>query len=311
MRYKIVDIVILIIFIISIPAVFLIVRNDAISDETKSSEGAIVYLQKGDQFYDQGKFSDSAVQYWEALKHDPKLEDAHFKLAQIYYENLWSYDALEQINELEKLNSNYPNLYLLKGKVYLNRLDDSDKAFQAFQKSVVNSPTIEAYYYLGTIYQQRNKKEEAILEYGKSVALSSDDKESMAKSFLQLGRIYKADMDFDKSIEMLKSALSIKPKSEEIISELSGAYSQKADIYKSEKEFGEAAKIYEEIIRLDPENPENIEYYMELGSIYRSDGLYDKAIMMYKAITKLDPLNFDAFSALKELDMLKSGAISE
>ena len=45
---------------------------------------------------------------------------------------------------------------------------------------------------------------------------------------------------------------------------------------------------------------------MKLGSIYRSNEIYDRAAAMYEAATRLDPMNFDAFSALKELEILRS-----
>lgn len=306
----IIEIAIIIVFLLSIPIVLLIEHNVAFSD--KIEETASAYMQKGNQFYNQGKFVDASVQYWNALKLDAKLEDAYFRLADIYYDNLWNYDALNELQKLEKLNPNYKGLYLLKGKIYQTRLDDSDKALEAFQKVITTDPqNAEAYYYIGTIYQQKNNKEEAILSYEKAVATNSDDKESISKSYLQLGRIYKTDQNTDKAIEILRKALLIKPDSKEIIFELTGAYTQKAEIYKSEQNFDKAAEIYKEIVKLDPDNPENIEFYMELGSIYRSEELYDKAIEIYQTITKLDPLNFDAFSALKELNMLKKGAIGQ
>ena len=112
-------------------------------------------------------------------------------------------------------------------------------------------------------------------------------------------------------MEFLKKALTIEPKSVEVISELTNIYSQKAGQYKVEQNFDEAGKIYEEIVRLAPDNVENIKYYMELGSIYKSKGLYDKAISAYKTVTKLDTLNFDAFVSIKELELIKSGKISQ
>ncbi len=307
-RSIIIEVAIIILFLISIPIALLVERSAAVSDEVKGSASA--YQQKGDQLYNQGKLSDASAQYWQALKLDPKLEDALFRLADIYYENLWNYEALNELKKLEKINRNYKGLYLLEGKIYNGRIGDADSAFEALQKVIASDPqNAEAYYFLGTIYQQKNKKEEAISSYEKSLATDSDDKESIAKSYLQLGRIYKIEGNLDKAIDMLESSLSIKPDSKEIISDLTGAYSQKADSYKSEQKFDEAAKIYEWIVRLDPDNIENVEYYMELGSIYRSYELYNKAMEAYKAITKLDPLNFDAFSALKELEMMKSGVI--
>jgi Tfp pilus assembly protein PilF len=80
----IIEVALVIIFIITIPIV--IVLNRSISADDKGNESAMQYLQKGDQLFNQGrvKYNDASVQYWEALKCDPKLADAHFRLAEIY-----------------------------------------------------------------------------------------------------------------------------------------------------------------------------------------------------------------------------------
>ena len=307
----IIEVAILVIFLITIPIIMLVERNTALSSEAKANESAKAYLQKGDQFYSQRKINDASVQYWEASKRDPKLAEAHFMLAEIYFVSLWNYEALSELHEIEKINPKHPQLYLLMGKIH-NRMADINKAFDAFQRSLVSEPNnSEAHYYLGTIYQQRNAKEEATKEYEIAVANNtSTDKEPILNSYLQLGRIYKTDKDLVKAVEMLKKALAIDPKSLDVISELTGIYSQQAGIYKSEQKFDEAAKIYGEIVKLDPKNPENVEYYLEMGSIYRSLQQYDKAITAYTTITKLDPTNFDAFASLKELNLIKNNGES-
>jgi tetratricopeptide (TPR) repeat protein len=307
----IIEVAILVIFLITIPIIMLVERNTALSSDAKANESAKAYLQKGDQFYSQKKINEASVQYWEASKRDPNLAEAHFMLAQIYFVSLWNYEALSELHEIEKINPKYPQLYLLMGKIH-NRMADINKAFDAFQRSLVSEPNnSEAHYYLGTIYQQRNAKEEATKEYEIAVANNtSTDKEPILNSYLQLGRMYKTDKDLVKSVEMLIKALAIDPKSVEVISELTGVYSQQAGVYKSERKFDEAAKIYEEIVKLDPKNLENIEYYLEMGSIYRSLQQYDKAITAYTTITKLDPTNFDSFASLKELNLLKNNGES-
>ncbi|MEK7398580.1 MAG: tetratricopeptide repeat protein [Candidatus Poribacteria bacterium] len=320
MKLKItIEIIIVIIFIITIPIALILGKNISThsvqTKEVKANESASQYLQKGEQLYNQGraKYNDASVQYWEALKHDPKLADAHFRLAEMYYEYIWNYEALNELQEIEKIDAKYPGLYLLIGKLH-HRMGDIDKSFQAFQRNVALDPqNPESHYYLGTIYQQKNAKEEALKEYQQAVTaiISPSFKDSIIKSYLQLGRIYKTDRDFDSAMEFLKKAITIEPKSVEVISELTNVYSQKAGQYKIERNFDEAGKIYEEIVRLAPDNIENIEYYMELGSIYKSKEFYDKAISVYKSVTKLDPLNFDAFTSIKELELIISGKISQ
>ena len=132
------------------------------------------------------------------------------------------------------------------------------------------------------------------------------DSAATMKAHLQLGRIYKGKKQREKAKDELREALSIDPASAAVISELRSLYRQEAKDYEDRDEHDKAAEKYEEMVRIDPNNRRNVEVYMKLGNIYRSGELYDKAATMYEAATKLDPLNFDAFSALKELELLRS-----
>ena len=109
--------------------------------------------------------------------------------------------------------------------------------------------------------------------------------------------------ELEKAVGKLSKALSMEPASPEVIFELRSLYKQQAEEYKSRDEDDKAVRKYEEILRIDPNSLRNIEIYMELGDIYYYNELYDKAAAMYEAATKLDPLNFDAFKALKELEL--------
>jgi len=300
----IVEAIIMVIFLTTM-AVFLLLGRGAIAPI--SAQSVEEYMRRGDQNCKASrlKFNDAAIQYREAIKLDPNLPDAHFKLAEIYYEFVWNYEALHELEAVEKIDPNYPGLYSLMGKLH-HRMGDTDKALTVLQRAIALQPgDSEAHYYLGTIYQQKNMEDAAIGEYVKATE-SRSDKEALLRSYLQLGRIYKGKKDDENAKEKLKKALSVDPKFIEAISELKDLYKQEAEGYKAKEKYDEAAQKYEEILKIDPDNPDNIEVYMELGSIYRNKRLYDKAIAVYTAVTKLDPLNLDAFGALKELRLLKS-----
>jgi tetratricopeptide (TPR) repeat protein len=150
-------------------------------------------------------------------------------------------------------------------------------------------------------------EDKAVSEYKKAVGAGSapTDSEAVLRSHLQLGRIYKGKKEQRKAGEEFGKALEINPESAEVISELRGLYRQQAEDYESRDQYDKAAGIYEEMLEIDPDNPRNVEIYMKLGSIYRSREFYDKAAAIYEAVTELDPLNYDAFSALKELELLR------
>ena len=134
----------------AILAVFLITTlaaimwyNIAVPTDAEDGGNAKEYVQSGDQLYAAGslKFNAAAVKYWEAIKRDPNLAGARFRLAAIYFDKAWNYQPLHLLEELERTNPQYPGLYLLLGKIH-DRMQNTDKAFNAFQKAVAVQPEI-------------------------------------------------------------------------------------------------------------------------------------------------------------------------
>ena len=117
--------------------------------------------------------------------------------------------------------------------------------------------------------------------------------------------ILKAFGNHNISKSELKKAMIIDPASKEIASELRTLYKQEAADYEKQSEYIKAAEIYEKMLTIDPYNPANIGIYMQLGYIYKSYELYDKAIAAYESVSRFDPLNFDAFSELREIEILR------
>jgi len=301
------EIVILFIFL-AVALVTILVSNPAETDEDARS--AEEYIRIGNRFYEMGKpkFNEASIEYWKAIDLNPDMAEAHYKLANIYYERVWDYQALIELDKVERIDPNYPGLSSLLGRIY-NRMSEPDKALEAFQRALALQPEDSGvHYYVGTIYQQQGMEKEAIDSYEKAV--EAYDGEAAMKAYLQLGRIYKGK-DREKAKDQFIKALGIDPESAEILSELRSVYRQEAEDYRYRDEYDKAAEKYEEMIKLNPDDPRNVEAYMELGNIYRSNELYDKAFAMYEAARKLDPFNFDAFGALKELELLKEAGSEE
>lgn len=278
------------------------------------------YAQEGDRLYETGwsKYNTAAVKYWAAIKRDPDMVDTRFKLADIYYSigNTWNHDPLRELDEIERINPDYPGLHLLRGKIY-HRMQDNEKEFEALQRAVITQPkSSEVHYYLGLAYQRKSMIKTAISEYEKAVEQDPEpaaaDNTAVLKAHLQLGRIFemgnnreKIDKDVERAEKEYVKALELDPTSAEVISELRILYRQQAEDYRSRREYDKAAEKYRKILKMDPKSIENIAIYLDLGTRYQNDGLYDKAAEMYEAANKLDPMNFDVFAYLKQIEMLR------
>jgi tetratricopeptide (TPR) repeat protein len=306
----------ILVFFLATTLVVVLWYNAAAPTGAEGDGDAREHVRSGDELYAAGraKFNAAALKYWEALRLDPGMADAHFRIAAVYYDNGWNHEPLRALEEVEKIDPQYPGLHLLLGKIH-NRMGNADEAFEALQKAVAAQPEIpEAHYYLGTVYQQKAMTEEAIREYEKAVEASLrpySPKNRVLESHLQLGRIYKG-RDYERAEAEFRKALSMDPESAEVLSELRNIYRQRAEYHISQKEYDRAMERYREILKIDPNNLGNVEIYMELGSRYEHNELYDEAFEMYDAARKLDPMNFSVYTALKQIDILRSmGTIEE
>jgi len=301
----IIEAAILAIFLITVLMVILGFGGDNPPTDTEDGRSAEDYIQSGNLLYAAGrsKFSRAAVQYWEAVKRNPDIADAHIKLAAIYYYYIWNQQTLRELSEAERIAPDHPELSLIRGKIY-HRMGDIDKAYKSLKRAVAGQPeNSEVRFYLGIVYQQRSMTEAAINEYEKAIEGNSDDL-SVLKAHLQLGRIYKTN-DRERAKSEFRKAMNIDPTLKEAASELRNLYKQEAADYEKQGEYIKAAEKYENILKIDPDNPRNVGIYMQLGYIYKSYELYDKATVMYEAVAKFDPLNFDAFSELRALEFLR------
>ena len=310
----VIEAVILAIFLITTFAATLW-YNRAVPNDAGGDKSAGEYIRSGDQLYAAGsrKFSAAAVEYWEAIKLDANTPDAQFKLASIYYDKGWNHQPLHALKKLEQIDPQYPGLHLLFGKIY-DRMQDTDQAFDAFQKAVAAQPVSEAHYYLGTTYQQKGMTEEAIIEYEKSIEANpkaGSPDASVLKAHLQLGRIYKLKENYEKAEIELRKALDMDPEYVVVLSDLRSLYSQQAEYYERQREYDRAMEEYGEILKIDPDNSRNVKIYMELGDRYVGNGLYDKAAEMYESARKLDPMHFEVFRALRQVDILRGIRVEE
>ena len=62
------------------------------------------------------------------------------------------------------------------------------------------------------------------------------------------------------------------------------ALAQMAAFYKERKMSAKAAAVYEKLLAMFPDDPENPARYLELGRVYREAGLYDLAVSRFYSV---------------------------
>jgi tetratricopeptide (TPR) repeat protein len=139
---------------------------------------------------------------------------------------------------------------------------------------------------LGNTYFIHEKYSDAELAYEKALSLKAD----FAPTLLNFGKLYLAEKQFDRSIDVLTKALASAPNSADINQFLGEAYLQ------SRK--GSKAVIYlNEALRLEP--IEKAEIHLRLAALYNAAGVKDRAVTEYKMFLEKVPNYKDRVSLEK------------
>ncbi|MGH9967831.1 MAG: tetratricopeptide repeat protein [Pyrinomonadaceae bacterium] len=147
--------------------------------EQRQSE-ARVYLEQGRELYRNDEDPKAAEAFQQAIKLDPELAEAHFRLG-------LTYDALGQEKEAE---------------------DSYKKAVEAYKKffaSDENSKDAEAHYNLGQTYAGLHVYSEAVREYRQALRLKPDDAAihyDLGTALMRLAQYDEAAGAFAKSFEL-------------------------------------------------------------------------------------------------------------
>ncbi|MBP9855187.1 MAG: tetratricopeptide repeat protein [Candidatus Omnitrophica bacterium] len=148
-----------------------------------------------------------------------------------------------------------------------------------------------AHYAMGQVYDLLGQTNKAVMEYENAVQFD----EGSYLIHLRLGANYaRLDM-LAKAKEELNLVNRYNPEDLQ-------AHYLLALIYSTEKDYDNAAKEYEHILKaFSSAEPENIEIYGYLGQLYYSQKKYKEAIVQFEKILSLEPQNPDVLYLLGSL----------
>ena len=139
---------------------------------------ARVFLDKGKELYRSDHDSEAAEAFQQAVKLDPDLAEAHFRLG-------LAYDALNKQQEAES---------------------EYRKAVEGYKKYLADNPKdAEGYYNLGQAYAGLHLYSEAVREYRQATKLKTDDADiyyDLGTALMKLAQYTEASAAFSKSLEI-------------------------------------------------------------------------------------------------------------
>jgi type IV pilus assembly protein PilF len=211
-------------------------------------------------------------------------------IASIYRRNFQQ--ALQDIQKIESLDSNDPELYLIKGLIYFG-LRDYDSAEASYKKALeIKSDYSEARYNLCGLYLKLDKLDSAIEQCKKAsadVLYRSRDKAltSLGVAYYKKGDVQKAKEYYDKSLE-------INPALVYTHNELGKLYMSAGDYQRALEEFKRATtgyELYDEAL-------------FNLGVCYLKLGKTVEACESFKRVVKISSLSEYGMNASKYINSI-------
>jgi tetratricopeptide (TPR) repeat protein len=202
------------------------------------------YFQSGQQYFQQGKYSEAAVQFLNATRIDPSYSAAHYQLAQSYLKlQQWSpaFQELARTADLEPDN--------WQARLDLTNLLIASHNFQQAQEQVdlllKKWPNQwQVHVMASTLLTAHENIRDAITEMEKAVALDP----SRSDSYLTLGLLQQKNDQPDAAEASFKKAVELNPKSAQAQLML-GSY------YESRRRWSDAEPLFRNAVALDPANP--------------------------------------------------------
>lgn len=170
-------------------------------------------------------------------------------------------------------HSNLAKLYLVQGK--------QDEAIAKFKANIVTEPSKMAnYLFLGIIYEQTDKFEEAVAIYEKALAANESFWVAANNMAFLLAEHYPEKLE--KALELANHALDLRPDGPEVMDTVGWVYFRKGDMDK-------ARTLINKALEKSPDSP-ILNYHMAM--VYRHDGRVDlEKKYLEKAMTESRPFS--------------------
>lgn len=175
----------------------------------------------------------------------------------------------------------YVDAYYNLGTAY-NQLQDYERSAQAFEQAIKLKPDYpEALYNLGLTLVKLNRLDDAIHSYQKALEISPDD----IDIHLALGSVYFKQKQLKPSLSAYESALSINPKSHSALVSVGAVLVEIGEVDRAISYLNEALSI----------EPNDAQAYCNLGYAFMLKEQTDEAIFFYNKALELDPTFADAY----------------
>lgn len=203
------------------------------------------YIQEGDNYLNAENYNMAVESYSNALKKDAKSVETRRKLAETYSSKLGKDDlAIQEFNNIIKIDPKYVHAYNYKGFIYSNQ-GKWDEAIKELELSLKIEPNnIYALGHLGLAYKMAGRIEDAksVLLKASEIDPEMDDPESR-NVHNYLGLVYKDEGRYDEAIAEYRKTLEHFPDDTKARNHIGEIYESLKKYYEAVAEYNETLKI--------------------------------------------------------------------
>jgi tetratricopeptide (TPR) repeat protein len=236
------------------------------------------------EFFDNGKYREAAIEYRNALKLNPKLAAAHLKLGKTYAAMGTYRDAFVELHRAAELDDSLRDAHLDMGRLYLGAGDLAKAEEEARLLTGRDPKDAEAYLLLATTHLLARRTADAQEAINQALAIDPNS----APAYLTLGRLLVSTGEYDAAQEKIEHAVSLNPTALDGILTLAAYQKLRAN-------YGAAEATYKNAIAAVPGN--SAPRFL-LAELYVAQQRNDDALALLQVMAKDGP---DAPVAKKRL----------
>ena len=276
------------------------------------------------------QWEEALAEYEKALQIDPKSGRLHYDFANALLQARRPNKAVAECETSIELDPGAAEPYFLLGQIYRGQLNDGrpeilDKAIDAYEKGLaIEDYHVEGLFYLGRLYVNRGRNEDAVEVYGRLVEARPDilsAHQQRAESLMTLGRTAKA-------IEALEYAIKYHGDNIEIYLSLGRLLEQVGETDKALEIYDRSQKVQanphvqfrqgsilfqsgryrdavEQLRQAGEGLPENLDIKVELGKALDATRDYQGSADLLETVLEKEPARIEALyysaSALRSL----------
>lgn len=229
--------------------------KDIYSERKKNKLLTEVYNAVGNEYYSMESYDKAVEVLSKPIEINPNDADAYYNRGCAYQASEEYNQAIVDYNQAISINSNHTNAIYNRALIY-ESIGDHEHALSDYKKVINLNPSykVEAYYKLGSVYQNMEMYDKALESFDKAIRLDS----SSIEGYLMKGDVYLEQKTYDSVIVEYDKALKFSPDNVQIIYKRGKAYELNGD-------YDEARKDYEYVLQADSDETIGLEQAAKKG----------------------------------------------